>query len=205
MRKINRSAPLEDFSTLISGNSCPVNWNDFTKEHHELYRKVRNQLLAEQDYMSGYTEIPLNADGNIHIDHFKKKGMFPDLMFVWNNFIVDEKDNPRYGAGFKDNMVRESEYIKIINPITEQPSEYFSYMEDGTIIARRDLTDVTMRDKAEFTIYIFNLNYPSLKKSRADIIAAIRAYQNGKMEKADVGDALSPCGFKSLIDFAYQD
>ena len=205
MRKINRSAPLAEFSALVSGNSCPTNWDEFTKAYHELYRQVRNQLLADQENMSGYTEIPLESSGNIHIDHYMKKGMFPSLMFAWNNFIVDEKNNPHYGAGFKDDHVHQPDYAKIINPVIEQPSEYLTYVEDGTIIARRDLIDEAMRDKAEFTIYIFNLNHPSLKKSRGDILSAIRACQNGKMEKVDVEDALALCGFKSLIDFAYQE
>lgn len=203
MKKINKSTPLAEFSILISGNSRPTNWNEFTREHHDLYLKVRNQLLTEQDNMSGYTEIPLEAEGNIHIDHFKKKGMFQSLEFSWNNFIVDEKDNTIYGAGFKDKHVQQADYSKIINPVIEQPSQFLTYIEDGTMIVRQDITDEAIRNKAEFTIYIFNLNHPYLKKTRGSIISAIRAYQTGLMEKEDVQNALASCGFQSLIDYSF--
>ena len=129
--------------------------------------------------------------------------MFDGVEFDWLNFIVDEKDNVNYGAGYKDCHIKEEDYAKIIHPVIESPSVYLTYMEDGTIIAQRDLEDQAKRDKADFTINIFNLNHPALKKHRCDLICAVRAYVSGSLEKKDVEDALACCGFKSVIDYVY--
>lgn len=203
MRKINRNNPPEEFVRLVTGSSRPENWDEFVLNYHDLYHQIRGQLLKEQEGMSGYTEKPLSQEGAIHIDHFRKKGMFDGVEFDWLNFIVDEKDNVNYGAGYKDCHIKEEDYAKIIHPVIESPSVYLTYMEDGTIIARRDLTDQAKRDKADFTINIFNLNHPALKKHRCDLICAVRAYVSGSLEKKDVEDALACCGFKSVIDYVY--
>ena len=203
MRKINRNNPPAEFVRLVTGSSCPVNWDVFVNDYHDLYRQIRDQLLLEQEGMSGYTEKPLSPEGSIHIDHFKEKSMFSGVEFDWFNFVVDEIDK-RYGAIYKDNHVQISDYAKIIHPVIEQPSLYLTYMEDGTMIPRRDLTDQTMRDKAEFTIRIFNLNHSALKKNRFDMICTVRACALGRLEKKEVEDALACCGFKSVIEYVYK-
>ena len=37
--------------------------------------------------VSAYTEEPLSGDA--HIDHFRKRDLFPNLTFDWNNLFVD--------------------------------------------------------------------------------------------------------------------
>lgn len=78
-------------------------WEDYSggdTESRSHYVKLRDHIsINEQDCLSAYTEKPL--EGNIHIDHFRKRSMYPTLTFCYENLLVDEH-NVNYGADHKD-------------------------------------------------------------------------------------------------------
>ena len=83
-------------------NEHPVNWDDIhhSKRHPDLYHDCRDTILVcEQNGLGGYTERPLMNASDLHIDHYRKKGMnWPhDVSFDWNNLVVESR-NPDYGA-----------------------------------------------------------------------------------------------------------
>lgn len=204
MRSIKRTPAPEEVIDLFV-NHTPVNWDDFTQNHHPLYRKVRDMILRDQLGTSGYTELPLDADGHIHIDHFRKKGMFHDEEFKWENFVVDERDNDQYGAGFKDKHVKtEDVYTHLLSPVLDIPENYLTYMEDGTIIPIRTLS-MDDKLKATTTRDTFNLNHPFLKKRRQEMISTFRGLKAGNLSKEQLYQYMQSAGFFSLMDYVYAE
>nr|WP_321522965.1 retron system putative HNH endonuclease [uncultured Macellibacteroides sp.] len=201
MRHIKKEEPIQAFLDFIHRGSHS-NWNDIHDEvnYSGLYRKCRDQILIEeQDCMSGYTEIPLNTEGNIHIDHFKKKGMFMAETFNWNNFIVDSLDSG-YGACYKDSRISNvSDYDKLINPVEEDPHDYFTYQSNGNIVPKSGLSPSEL-EKAEFTRATFNLNHVFLRQKRIGIMKMTESYI-GEHTKEEIESALANCGFKSVIEY----
>lgn len=205
MRHIDRNPAPQEFVDLVNGDNRPCNWDAFRSNYHDLYRQIRDLIWADQKGVSGYTELPLDKDNGIHIDHFRKKGMFHDEEFHWENFVVDERNNDQYGAGHKDKVVKTAEiYDDLLGPVLDRPEEYFTYMEDGTIIPRRTIEE-KMQKRAQVTRDAFNLNHEYLKNRRNGLIALFRSYRKGGMSKDDVYATLATAGFFSLIDYVYEE
>lgn len=203
MIHVDRSNPISDFTNYVRKDH-PLDWADFSVGHKDLYLKCRNALLKEQNGMSAYTEKPLDENsGQLHIDHFRKKGMneFRCLMFVWSNYIVDER-NEKYGAVYKDKMVHTAEdYEMLIDPVAEtDPSRFFTYMENGRMMPASDLCD-SDKEKALYTINAFGLNDPSLQSMRSEILTTIDNYCCGELNSTEITEALDGFGFVTLIDY----
>lgn len=135
----DRTTALPAFVDFVM-RTHPRDWSkDFVLANNDLYKQCRNELLRTQSGMSAYTEIPLEQDGNIHIDHFKRRGIpeFANQTFVWSNFIVDKRNETDYGAGYKDLKVKSaSDYVNLINPADPNPERYFSYLVNGKMIPK---------------------------------------------------------------------
>lgn len=203
MIHVDRSNPIPDFTNYVR-KEHPQDWKDFSIGHRDLYLRCRNALLKEQNGMSAYTEKPLDENREqLHIDHFRKKGMneFRNLMFVWSNYIVDER-NTKYGAVYKDNMVHAvKDYEMLIDPVAEaDPSRFFAYMENGEMIPASDLCD-TDKEKAQYTIDTFGLNDPSLRSIRSNLLTNIDEYCRGELSSTEITGALEGWGFVTLIDY----
>ena len=107
----------------------PTMWED-AKDVSRLWREYI--LEYEQHRLSGYTEEPLRLD-DAHIDHFRKQSLFNNLIFCWDNFIVDKK-NDTYGARCKDRIVTtKADNERLINPAVEDASHFFKYGLNGRI------------------------------------------------------------------------
>ena len=99
MQKINKIGPTPDFSSLMRQKNKPKTWDDVPSDVR--FKMKCFMLSREQNSLCGYTELPLNND-NSHIDHYKKRNLFPQLTFVWDNFVIASIDE-EFGAKFKDN------------------------------------------------------------------------------------------------------
>ena len=200
MRHIEKKEPIPEFLSFIR-NGPHSNWQDIHDEPScpGLYRNCRDHILIEeQDCMSGYTEMPLDSEGNIHIDHFKKKGMFITETFNWNNFIVDSLESG-YGACYKDNHISNvSDYNKLINPVEEDPQYYLTYQSNGNMVPKSGLTSSEL-EKAKFTLATFNLNHVFLRQKRLGIMKMAEQYKD-TFTKEEIVSALAHCGFKSVVE-----
>lgn len=182
MRKIDKIGPLSSFSSHIS-KSKPRNWDDLGTS---IKQEARAYILSkEQGGLSAYTERVVSESKTLHIDHFRKKGIFPHLTFAWNNLLVDERSE-NYGAVFKDKHIkRASDYNQIIDPIVDDPQEYFEYSVDGSIIPKQGLSP-SAKAKAEKTIEVFNLNHSSLVQERKTHYEIIMNIYKGGLTTADI-------------------
>ncbi len=206
MIHIVKGAPLGDFTDFVQ-NEHPTNWDDIhhSKRHPGLGKKCREHiLLNEQNVLGGYTERPLwNTQTDLHIDHFKKKGMnWPqDVTWEWDNFIVEDR-NPNYGACYKDTHTSDmADYDLLLNPVSEHPERLMTYLPDGQIMARTDI-DKQDSKRATFTIERFNLGHESLRQMRYEIMKQIESYN--QLTDDEIRVALESQGFPSVVEWALQ-
>ena len=143
MRKINKGDPIPGFNGSTFGKRCN-NWVDFHKNHKDEYEESRLQILIEeQNQLCGYTEVYINDLTDCHIDHYRKKGMFPQLTFNWNNLIVATKDSS-FGANYKDSKykIKKYEYQNIFNPIEDNVELFFDYTSWGEITPKTSISAI---------------------------------------------------------------
>ena len=193
MRKINKGAPIPSFTEFVNKHH-PTKWED-AREVSNMWREYI--LEYEQHRLSGYTEEPVNMDRS-HIDHFRKQSLFNTLVFDWNNYVVDSK-NETYGAKFKDKFINTREdNEKLINPVTEDASRFFTYQLNGEIDVADGLSDEE-KTRAVYTKDAFNLNESSLVERRKVIINTImEPYQD--LTDDIILEALAAEGFISVVE-----
>lgn len=203
MRHITKGKPIPEFVSFLE-KGPHTNWEAIHDKDKfpGLYRKCRDQILIEeQDCMSGYTEMPLDSEGDIHIDHFRKKGMHwkPNQTFNWDNFIVDSRDDT-YGACHKDKRISNfADYDKLINPVEEDPHDYFTYLSNGMIVPKDGLSEEDVV-KAEFTRDSFNLQCNFLCTKRLSIMRMVESCLSS-LTREEILTALSAQGFTSVIEY----
>lgn len=204
MKHIDKSQPIDDFLDFVQ-NEHPINWDDIhhSKRHPDLYHDCRNTILVcEQNGLGGYTERPLMNASDLHIDHYRKKGMnWPhDVSFDWDNLVVESR-NPDYGACYKDNHTRKIEdYDSLLNPMVDYPEEMITYLPNGEMVAR-DGMDEIRQNKVNFTIGRFNLNHSLLKSERKNLIEyIIKDYT--ALSDDDICSALEDNGYPTVVEYA---
>lgn len=193
MRKINKGEPMPSFSEFVKMHH-PAKWSDAK----DVSRTWRDYILEyEQSGLSGYTEEALHLD-KTHIDHFRKQSLFNTLVFDWNNLVVDSVDET-YGAKYKDKIVNtKTDNEKLINPVTEDASNFFKYELNGNITVADGLSSKDS-ERAYYTIGAFNLNEASLAERRRIIINTILDSYTDLSDDL-ILDALEAEGFKSVVE-----
>ena len=205
MRDLNKGDQIDSFRDFIA-NERPINWDDFHARGKTIFEESRFHILSEeQNYCCGYTEIYIDDLIDCHIDHYRKKSIFPALEFEWNNFIVATKDN-EFGANHKDSVykIHQDEYNTILNPAIDDVSRYFKYTEWGEIEANTDNLTEDEIEKANKTIEVFNLKHKSLTERRKDIINMIKSMV-GQFTLTELKQHLSTSGFVSVLEQYGQD
>ena len=202
MRKIDKKAPPADLARFVE-KEHPQKFDDIhhSKQFPGLYEECREQLLDEQEHLSGYTEKPLAAKG-IHVDHYRRQALFNSgqYIFGWSNLIADEHAD--YGADCKDSIVKNcADYDKLINPVEEDPHRYLTYVDEGLVVPQNDLT-YAEREKAEYTIETFNLKHKLLVEKRRAAIKMVREYKGYGLSDEVILDCMKGYGFPSVVEYA---
>ncbi len=178
------------------------NWDNFVQNYKDVYQSTRTVLEEDQMHLSGYTELPLKT--KTHIDHFLKRDLFPEHTFDWFNYVVDDHCNG-YGADYKDTHIRNrQDNAKLVNPISENPQDFFTYQASGEMIARDGISDGD-KERANFTIDSFNLNHKLLTKRRSELFSLIQSYHEGGLGKVEINNALQAQGLTSFVEFCLND
>ena len=118
MLKVNKKSEPEEFTKYKSKNKI-INWDSFTVEIKQV---LKQYLLEEQENSCcPYCEIEINLY-NSQIEHIKPKDKFPRLLTSYDNLIACCIESKRCGNS-KANKWDEL----FINPVTENPEDYFKY------------------------------------------------------------------------------
>lgn len=176
-------------------------WDDFVLNDRRGYLACRQKAYGEQSRVCAYTELPLDAmSSTIHLDHFKRKGLYQHLTFEWDNLFAAVKDN-RFGSDYKDNIVKSNNeqkiYSVILSPLVPQLQRFFHYATNGVIEPSSDLSDDD-REKAKATIDIFHLNESELVSRRRTMIAQISSYCD--LPEETIRQIFVSAGFPSVVD-----
>ena len=194
MRKISKGDPHEAIKKFEGQQEWSV-----SVDYHRIWRE--HILGTEQYGLSGYTEAPLHMDDS-HIDHFYKRSLFRDKVHSWENLVVDTIDET-YGAKYKDKLVKIApDNLKVINPVTENPRQFFKYKVDGRIAPLDELSE-NDRERAEYTIKTFNLNEASLVDRRKTVLVLYDSYGDASLEQ--LLEWLKTYGFPSVIEQMYNE
>lgn len=197
MISVKKKGPLKTFADFVR-HEKPQKWDDLhcNKKYPNLYNDTKACLVDEQGGVSAYTEEPLSSD--THIDHFRKRDLFPNLIFDWNNLFVDGMSES-YGAKFKDKIIRKDDYALLISPTEKNVERYFSYMQNGEIVVAKGLSAYEAK-RAAFTIKAFNLTDSRLTARRAAVIKSIQDYND--LSPSDIRAAMQGQGFRSVVESA---
>ncbi len=103
------------------------------------------------------------------IEHFRPKSLFPQLCFEWDNMLLGCSvcNSPRFkGANFPEATVNGL----IVNPVTEDPNDFFSFEFDGET-GTANVIDKNPR--GETTKNLLGLNRPELIRHRSEVVRKI--------------------------------
>jgi uncharacterized protein (TIGR02646 family) len=165
MFKIDKNEP-DFFKKAKSKVKKPKISNAWSSSEIENIRpKLRGYiLLEEQNLLCAYCEKEIDDNPrNSNIDHFRLKAghLFPEKTLDYNNLLVSCNTEGRCSK-YKDKHIKsKKDYDNIINPVIENPNDFFDYLITGEIVAKNQ--------KAKFTINIFQLDNQALIRQRKDI------------------------------------
>ncbi|WP_374123347.1 retron system putative HNH endonuclease [Leptotrichia hongkongensis] len=176
MLKVDKKDEPEFFSKFKKKNG-PKDWKDLD---FEIKRKLKKYMLENEQKIDDksycpYCEMIISSENNdlkedkkCHIEHIKPKSKFPNLAFDYRNFLTSCSDKNTCGH------CKQSDWDNklFINPIEENPEEYFSYsIRTGKIIPKKEAG--LEYEKAIKTIEILNLNENKLCDYRKSYINQI--------------------------------
>lgn len=129
-------------------------------------------ILKEQKNLCVYCEKMVNDyPKDCHIDHFKKRDLFPNETLNYDNLFIS-CNNEKRCAKYKDRKILKKDYNFFINPAFEDPEKFLEYTFFGEIQPKENLDDIGLK-KAKFTIDILNLNAKGLVEERKTIILSL--------------------------------
>ena len=190
---------------LAKAHSDGLNWDTFWHDRHDDYEAVREQALSDQKNECAYTGLWLGegTTQQLHIDHYRRKGIFQELTFEWDNLFAAAKELD-YGSDYKDSKakwekkVAISRYSEFWSPLDPAHDKAYWFRQDGNIEPHESLS-AQDKEMAQRTIDIFNLNAPDLKKKREGLIKQLR--ELGAMTDEEVRMVFETSGFSFLVDF----
>ena len=128
---------------------------------------IRDDILKLFHYKCAYCETLIRGTG-VNLDSFRPKSKYPFLIHEVNNIlpacsICNKSKSNHFPLKYEirqdiiiDPIINE-EYL-LINPYMDNPLEHFSFQEDGLIIPKSEIGNIT--------IQTINLNRPALVEAR---------------------------------------
>lgn len=140
---------------------------------HYRHKDIQSVLFASSHHKCAFCECIPGESGNIEVEHFEPKSLYPDLAFEWDNFLPSCRKCNEAKSDF------DTRSIPIINPTAEDPEEFLTY----SFLRITPLTGSGQEDKAQQTIDVCNLNCDRLYKVRAALMKSITEYIDDLKDK----------------------
>lgn len=166
----------------VKSNGCSKDPWDGDDNIAAIRSKLRKYIAEnEQNNCCAYCELPIKVEDstNCDIEHFRKRNIFNKIEEIldYNNLIVSCKKCD-HCSNYKDKHMSilpgegKEKYVWLINPIVDRPEIYFVFQKHGRIVAKHDLNDKD-KQKANYTIELFNLNDKALVRRRQEIFKTL--------------------------------
>lgn len=175
----NKNAWLKDLLAAITSYGSYKKIPEKEKQKlTSFYRNddVRQALVKSSNGKCAFCECIPSEGGNVEIEHFKPKSIYPNLTFEWLNFLP----SCRKCNGAKDS--HDTGLEAIVNPYDLDPKDIF-YFDDIEIKA----SDGVNKEISEKTIEVCGLNTVRLWKPRAEILVSLRIFAKS------IEEALQEC------------
>lgn len=202
MRTVTKT---EEHLALANGRSHGWNWDEFRENDHDGYRAVHEQALTDQCNECAYCGLWIGegTSQKVHLDHFRKKGIYGELALVYDNLFAAVKDMP-YGSDYKDKKIHgprgnaDVQYATFWSPLISNLANKFWYRQDGQM-EPVDSLSAEDKDMAKNTIEMYNLNHPYLKQRRSELMHIIDGLKD--CDDDTVRMCLGASGFSFVVDF----
>lgn len=143
-------------------------WADFDSD---CKAAVREELRNVQQSRCAYCECALPDYDSSHIEHFRRKHVYPALTFAWQNLFLSCNSREHCGH-FKDRQgAPPYDVNKLVKPDELDPDAYLYFSASGEVRPRSGCANLEM---AEQTIAVFGLNAPPLRAQRRNAIKQYR-------------------------------
>ncbi|WP_373097606.1 hypothetical protein [Zhongshania sp.] len=131
---------------------------------HYRHQDIKNILFQSSLQKCAFCETKPGESGNIEVEHFAPKSIYPEMAFNWENFLpACRKCN-----GSKED--HDTVIEPIVNPYDTDPEDIFHYTDIR--IAANDNQECI----GERTIRVCGLNSVRLMKPRADILVSLHGF-----------------------------
>ncbi|MGE3261386.1 MAG: retron Ec78 anti-phage system effector HNH endonuclease PtuB [Bacteriovoracia bacterium] len=151
MKQLNRAAVAPP--GVLVNYSHPANtWDDVSTPDKA---EIRTALEQMQGRRCAYCEGSIDELGQ-HIEHFRRKRVFPHLTFAWDNLLwcCDARDSCGH---YKDRKGWPYDINHLLNPCIHDPDNFFRFRTDGSISIRRGLNQQELR-MAQETLRVLNID-----------------------------------------------
>lgn len=180
-------------------------WSDFHANAHNEYSQLRELALEEQRNECAYTGLWIGegTTRTAHLDHFRKKVLYPELTFVWKNLFAAAKCD-KWGSDYKDSLISgprhkaDMMYESFWSPLEANLTEKFWYRTDGEIEPHPTLPEEEKTIAAQ-TIQMYNLNDGELKNRRRSLMRQVR--DMSQLDAETVHAFMATAGFSFVVDF----
>lgn len=134
---------------------------------------ILSTLLEMSNNRCSYCETNI-SNNNRHIEHFAPRNTNPRLTFEWSNLFCSCNNEMSCGK-HKDNKQKyNGNGTNLIKPDIDNPVDFFIVNENDGLFSAKPNLSPSDKEKAENTIFFFNLNLTSLVNKRKFIFKLIR-------------------------------
>jgi hypothetical protein len=132
---------------------------------HYRHDQIKEALFASSAEKCAFCEGKPAEAGNIEVEHFRPKSIYPELTFEWENFLP----SCRKCNGSK--LDHDTGLTPIVNPYDMDPETIFDYCDIRIL-------PLDGNEIGENTIVVCGLNSVRLMKPRADILVSLHDFSD---------------------------
>lgn len=133
---------------------------------HYKHKDIQDVLFSSSHHKCAFCECKPGESGNIEVEHFEPKSIYPELTFDWNNLL------PACRKCNESKLNFDTRVTPIINPATENPEDLLTY----SLLRITPLVGSGEEAKAQTTIDVLNLNCERLYNARSTLLKTITEY-----------------------------
>lgn len=130
------------------------------------HEDIKKALFDSSNEKCAFCESKPAESGNIEIEHFAPKSIYPERTFQWNNFL------PSCRKCNQHKKIHDTLLEPILNPYNHDPEDALIY----DFLKIKAKKESLLFDKAELTIKVCKLNHGGLIEGRSKYLVILTGY-----------------------------